>query len=96
MIPLEIYLNIWQVLHPQWLNLFLKNFCKILVSNRPRNLIHIYLKYKNEIQKYPHPYSAGSLELIAKYYGFLSGYKYAEAYEIVKLYEDHLNFIKKN
>ena len=45
--------------------------------------------------KYPHPYSEGSLELIAKYYGFLSGYKYAEAYEIVKLYEDHLSFIKK-
>ena len=66
------------------------------ISREIKHKISAFKKYKNEIQKYPHPYSAGSLELIAKYYGFLSGYKYAEAYEIVKLYEDHLNFIKKN
>lgn len=66
------------------------------ISREIKHKISAFKKYKNEIQKYPHPYSVGSLELIAKYFGFLSGYKYAEAYEIVKLYEDHLNFIKKN
>lgn len=65
------------------------------ISREIKDKISAFKKYKNEIQKYPHPYSVGSLELIAKYYGFLSGYKYAEAYEIVKIYEDHLNFIKK-
>jgi LmbE family N-acetylglucosaminyl deacetylase len=65
------------------------------ISKEIKDKISAFKKYKNEIQKYPHPYSVGSLELIAKYYGFLSGYKYAEVYEIVKLYEDHLNFIKK-
>jgi len=65
------------------------------ISKEIQDKISAFKKYKNEIQKYPHPYSAGSLELTAKYYGFLSGYKYAEAYEIVKLYENHLNFIKK-
>jgi LmbE family N-acetylglucosaminyl deacetylase len=65
------------------------------ISKEIKDKISAFKKYKNEIQKYPHPYSVGSLELIAKYYGFLSGYKYAEAYEIVKIYEDHLNFIKK-
>ena len=66
------------------------------ISKEIQNKIMAFKKYKNEIQKYPHPYSVGSLEIIAKYYGFLSGYKYAEAYEIVKLYEDHLFFLKKN
>ena len=66
------------------------------ISKEIKDKISAFKKYKNELQKYPHPYSEGSLELIAKYYGFLSGYKYAEAYEIVKLYEDHLSFIKKN
>lgn len=66
------------------------------ITKEIKNKISAFKKYKNEIQKYPHPYSIGSLELIAKYYGFMSGYKYAEAYEIIKLYEDHLSFLKKN
>ena len=66
------------------------------ITKEIKNKISAFKKYKNEIQKYPHPYSIRSLELIAKYYGFMSGYKYAEAYEIIKLYEDHLSFLKKN
>ena len=66
------------------------------ISKEIKEKILAFRKYKNEIQKYPHPYSIGSLELIAKYYGFLSGYKYAEAYEIVRLYEEHLGFLKKS
>jgi len=76
-------------------NTFRPNFF-IDISKELKHKISAFKKYKNEIQKYPHPYSVGSLEIIAKYYGFLSGYKYAEAYEIVKLYEDHLTFLKKN
>ena len=76
-------------------NNFKPNFF-IDISKEIKHKISAFKKYKNEIEKYPHPYSSGSLEIIAKYYGFLSGYKFAEAYEIVKLYEDHLFFLKKN
>ena len=65
------------------------------ITKEIKEKISAFKKYQNEIQKYPYPYSVSSLELTAKYYGFLSGYKYAEAYEIIRLYENHLNFLKK-
>ena len=65
------------------------------ITKEIKNKILSLKKYKNEIKKYPHPCSSESLELIAKYQGFLCGYKYAEAYEIIRLYDEHLFYLKK-
>lgn len=41
--------------------------------------------YKNELMKFPHPRSVDALESIGKKWGTVSGYKYAEAFKLVRL-----------
>ena len=60
------------------------------ISKTLKKKIMAFSKYKNETQPFPHPLSKKGLELIAKYRGFQSGCKFAEAYEIVRAYEKHL------
>lgn len=40
-------------------------------------------KYKNEIQKFPHPRSKETIEAVAKRWGSVYGFKAAEAFEII-------------
>ena len=47
------------------------------------NKIKIFKYYKNEIQKFPNPRSAEAIEALAKFRGSQSGFKYAEAYEMI-------------
>ena len=41
--------------------------------------------YKNELMEFPHPRSVDALESIAKRWGTVSGYKYAEAFKLIRL-----------
>ena len=41
-------------------------------------------KYKNEIREFPHPRSIDALEAIAKRWGSVSGFIYAEAFSLVR------------
>tara|TARA_Y100000591_G_C21621236_1_gene587937 strand:- start:1 stop:648 length:648 start_codon:yes stop_codon:yes gene_type:complete len=60
------------------------------ISKTIKKKLLAFSKYKNETKPFPHPLSIKGLELIAKYRGFQSGYKFAEAYEIIRAYEKHL------
>ena len=42
------------------------------------------MAYKNEIEKFPHPRSTESLEIIAKRWGTVSGLGSAEAFTLVR------------
>ena len=46
--------------------------------------------YKNEIQNFPHPWSEEGLTLLAKYHGMQSGLVFAEAFTIIRGYDQHL------
>ena len=52
--------------------------------------IDAFAKYHNEIQEYPHPRSKKGLKLLAQYHGMQSGFKYAEAFNVIRGYEDRL------
>jgi len=52
--------------------------------------IDAFAKYHNEIQEYPHPWSKKGLKLLAQYHGMQSGFKYAEAFNVIRGYEDRL------
>jgi LmbE family N-acetylglucosaminyl deacetylase len=41
--------------------------------------------YKNELMEFPHPRSVDALEAITKRWGTVSGYKYAEAFKLIRL-----------
>ena len=40
--------------------------------------------YKNELMEYPHPRSAEALEMIAKRWGTVAGFNFAEAFNLVR------------
>lgn len=40
--------------------------------------------YKKELRKYPHPRSTNGVKILAQYRGLEVGYKYAEAFEVVR------------
>jgi len=48
--------------------------------------IEAFSQYKNELQDYPHPWSKKGLKLLAEYHGMQSGYKYAEAFQLIRGY----------
>ena len=52
--------------------------------------IKAFSKYHNEIQEYPHPWSKKGLKLLAEYHGMQSGFKYAEAFNLIRGYDDRL------
>ncbi len=58
------------------------------ISNEITNKIKALQCYKTEIQKYPHPRSAKSLESIGNRWGTVSGYSVAEAFSLVRFLED--------
>lgn len=48
--------------------------------------IEAFSQYKNELMPYPHPWSTKALRILAEYHGMQSGYKYAEAYQLIRGY----------
>lgn len=60
------------------------------ISEHINKKIEAFSKYRNEIQDYPHPWSKKGLKLLAEYHGMQSGFKYAEAFYIVRGYENRL------
>jgi len=60
------------------------------ISNHINLKIEAFSKYHNEIQEYPHPWSKKGLKLLAEYHGMQSGFQYAEAFHIIRGYEDRL------
>ena len=60
------------------------------ISNHINLKIEAFSKYHNEIQEYPHPWSKKGLKLLAEYHGMQSGFQYAEAFNIIRGYEDRL------
>ncbi len=44
--------------------------------------------YKTELKKFPHPRSANSLDIIAKRWGTVSGFKASEAFELIRELDD--------
>jgi LmbE family N-acetylglucosaminyl deacetylase len=52
--------------------------------------IAAFAKYENEIQPFPHPWSEKGLRLLAEYHGMQSGFRYAEAFSIIRAYEGRL------
>lgn len=44
--------------------------------------------YTNEIRDFPHPRSGKALEILAQSRGIISGFKYAEAFMVVRILED--------
>ena len=60
------------------------------ISNQIDLKMEAFTKYQNEIQDYPHPWSKKGLKLLAEYHGMQSGFQYAEAFNIIRGYEDRL------
>ena len=52
--------------------------------------IKAFAQYANEINSFPDPWSKKALRTLAEYHGIQSGYKYAEAYQIIRGFENHL------
>tara|TARA_Y100000782_G_C10143730_1_gene248440 strand:- start:108 stop:773 length:666 start_codon:yes stop_codon:yes gene_type:complete len=57
------------------------------ISNEFKSKINALKKYKNEIREFPHPRSVDALEAIAKRWGSVSGFRYAEAFSLVRKLE---------
>src|ERR1035437_3124297 len=60
------------------------------ITNEIDTKIEAFSLYKNELQEYPHPWSKKGLKLLAEYHGMQAGYQYAEAYQLVRGYENLL------
>ena len=71
------------------------NFTKAFLPNHFESLHkrHILLKckalacFKSETRKYPHPRSSEGLMALASYRGIQSGFKYAEAYQLIRNFQ---------
>jgi len=48
--------------------------------------IKAFSQYNNELMPYPHPWSKKALKILAEYHGIQSGYKFAEAYQVIRGY----------
>jgi LmbE family N-acetylglucosaminyl deacetylase len=48
--------------------------------------------YQNEIRAFPYPYSNKGIEVLAQFRGMESGSQYAEAYEVIRLHNQHIQF----
>jgi len=56
------------------------------ITNELKTKIKAFSQYKNELMPYPHPWSKKALEILAEYHGIQSGYKFAEAYQVIRGY----------
>jgi len=61
------------------------------ISSELSTKIRAIKSYKNEIRKFPHPRSSEAIEVFAKKWGSLYGFKAAEAFEIVMTRKKEFN-----
>lgn len=54
------------------------------ITNFIDRKIEILKIYKNELREYPHPRSTKGVKILAQFRGIEVGYKYAEAFQIIK------------
>jgi len=52
--------------------------------------IDAFARYTNELQEHPHPWSRRGLKLLAEYHGMQCGFRYAEAFSVIRAYEGRL------
>jgi LmbE family N-acetylglucosaminyl deacetylase len=52
--------------------------------------VSVFSKYENELQEYPHPLSKKGLRLLAEYHGMQAGFRFAEAFSVIRGYEGRL------
>jgi len=57
------------------------------ITKQINSKINALKKYKHEIRQFPHPRSVVALEAIAKRWGSVSGFQYAEAFSLVRKLE---------
>jgi LmbE family N-acetylglucosaminyl deacetylase len=60
------------------------------VSDEVDLKIEAFAKYQNELQPYPHPWSKKGLKLLAEYHGIQCGFRFAEAFSMIRGYEGRL------
>lgn len=64
---------------------FLPNFFSPLGEEHLKAKVDAMKCYKDEVRNYPHPRSLEAIETLAKYRGINCGYKYAEAFQTIRL-----------
>ena len=52
--------------------------------------IEAFVRYRNECQPFPHPWSKDGLRLLARYHGMQAGFAAAEAFFVIRGYEARL------
>lgn len=57
----------------------------INISDYIDKKIEILKIYKDELRKYPHPRSTQGVKILAQYRGMEAGYKYAEAFQVIRI-----------
>jgi len=60
------------------------------ITNEVDLKIKAFCAYENELQQYLHPWSEKGLKLLAEYHGMQCGFRYAEAFSIIRAYEGQL------
>lgn len=60
------------------------------ISDEIDTKVQAFSEYRNECQTYPHPFSAGTIRLLAQYHGMQSGLPMAEAFEVIRGYPGQL------
>lgn len=64
---------------------FSPNFFSPLGEEHLKAKVDAMKCYKDEVRNYPHPRSLEAIETLAKYRGINCGYKYAEAFQTIRL-----------
>ena len=75
----------WQIQSPD--KVFTPNMFYELSEDNLVAKIRAIEVYENEIRDYPHPRSSEALKVIAKRWGTVSGFHYAEAFNVLRWYE---------
>ncbi len=60
------------------------------ITDEIETKIEAFKVYENELQQFPHPWSEKGLKLLAEYHGMQCGFRYAEAFSIIRAYEGRL------
>ena len=57
------------------------------ITDEIEKKIVAFAKYQNELKPFPHPWSEKGLRLMAEYRGMQCGYRYAEAFSVIRACE---------
>jgi hypothetical protein len=54
------------------------------ISDHIETKIRAFSEYSHELREYPDPWSPDGLRILAQYHGMQSGYRYAEAFRLIR------------